>query len=71
MFEEALFATRIHMTTAERQQFYDKHIRQMKLVLDEEGNARIELKNNRKSSVKCVEFVLLFPGGSGIMFMYV
>ena len=44
MFEEALFATRIHMTTAERQQFYDKHIRQMKLVLDEEGNARIELK---------------------------
>lgn len=44
MFEEALLATRIHMTAAERRQFYDKHIRQMRLVLDEEGNARIELK---------------------------
>ncbi len=44
MFEEALCDTRIQMTMSERQQFYDKHIRQMRLVLDEDGNAKIELK---------------------------
>ena len=44
MFEEALTATRISMDPAARRQFYDKYIRSMKLVIDENGNASIELK---------------------------
>ena len=36
MFEEALCDTSIQMTMSERKQFYDKHIRQMRLVLDED-----------------------------------
>lgn len=43
MFDEALRATRINMTPAERNQFYDKHIRQMSLVIDDTGNVSIEL----------------------------
>lgn len=44
MFEAALTATRINMTPAAKRQFFDKHIRQMHLVIDEDGNASIELK---------------------------
>ena len=44
MLESAMKATRITMNPAERQRFYDKHIRQMQLVIDEEGNVSIELK---------------------------
>lgn len=44
MFDDALRSTRISMTPAERQQFYEKHIRQMSLVIDPEGNVKIELK---------------------------
>lgn len=44
MFDEALRATRLTMSTAERRQFYDKHIKQMYLTIDEEGNVGIELK---------------------------
>lgn len=44
MFEEALTATKIRMDPAARRQFYDKYIRSMKLVIDENGNASIELK---------------------------
>lgn len=44
MFDNALHATRISMTPAERQQFYEKHIRQMSLAIDPEGNVKLELK---------------------------
>ena len=37
MFQEALRATRVTMTEAEQRQFYDKHIRQMRLVIDGTG----------------------------------
>lgn len=44
MLDAAMAATRITMTQAEKRQFYDKHIKQMKLVIDENGNTTIELK---------------------------
>ena len=43
MFHKALTATRINMTPAEQRQFFDKHIKKMHLVIDENGNASIEL----------------------------
>lgn len=43
MFEDALTATRIDMTPAERRQFFEKYIRKMKLVINEDGDASIEL----------------------------
>lgn len=44
MFDDALRTTRATMTPAERHQFYDKHIRQMYLVIGEDGTVSIELK---------------------------
>lgn len=44
MLDSALTATRIAMTPQERQRFYDRHIRNMSLVIDENGDVRIELK---------------------------
>ena len=44
MFEAALTATRIEMEPAIRRQFFDKHIRPMKLIIDEHGNTSLELK---------------------------
>ena len=44
MFSEALRTTRLPMSTAERRQFYDKHIRNMNLMIDKDGNVSIELK---------------------------
>ena len=32
------------MSAAERKQFYEKHIRNMSLVIDDDGNVSIELK---------------------------
>lgn len=46
MFSEALHTTRLPMSTAERRQFYEKHIRNMSLVIDKEGNVSIELKRS-------------------------
>lgn len=43
MFHKALTATRINMTPAEQRQFFDKYIKKMHLVIDEDGNASIEL----------------------------
>ena len=43
MFHKALTATRINMTPAEQRQFFDKYIKKMHLVIDENGNASIEL----------------------------
>ena len=44
MLDEALKATRLNLSTSERQQFYDKHIRGMSIVIDKNGDARLELK---------------------------
>ncbi len=44
MLDESLKATRIYMSPAERSQFFDKHIRNMTLVIDENGNVSLELK---------------------------
>lgn len=43
LFEEVLIATRISMTPAEQHQFFEKHFKKMRLILDENGNASIEL----------------------------
>jgi len=43
MFDEALTATRINMTPAEQQQFFEKYFKKMQLVLDKNGNASIKL----------------------------
>ena len=44
MFESALTATRINMSAAAKRQFFEKHIRPMRLVIDEAGNASLELR---------------------------
>ena len=44
VFDAALRNTRIEMSSAERRQFYEKHIRHMMLTIDENGNVSIELK---------------------------
>lgn len=43
MMATAMQNTRVNLSPAERSQFYDKYIRQMKLVTDEEGNVRLKL----------------------------
>lgn len=43
MLDDALTASRIDMPPAEKKQFFDKHIRNMKLVIDEAGNVSLEL----------------------------
>ena len=43
MFDEALTATRIDMAPAEQRQFFEKYIKKMHLVFDEDGNVSIEL----------------------------
>lgn len=44
MLEAALTATRIEMTPSAQRQFIEKHIRPMKLAIDEHGNVLFELK---------------------------
>lgn len=44
MMDEVLWTTRISMTDSEKQQFIRKHIRNMSLVIDSEGNVSLELK---------------------------
>lgn len=43
MLDDALTATRIDMSPAERKQFFNKYIRNMKLVIDDDGNVSLEL----------------------------
>ena len=45
MMEEAYRATRAEMSDVEKQQFYNKYIKPMHLVIDNEGNVSIELKS--------------------------
>lgn len=44
MLDAAITATRITMTAQERRRFYDKHIRNMSLVIHENGDVSIELR---------------------------
>lgn len=44
MLDAALIATRINMSAAAKRQFFEKHIKPMKLVIDEDGNASLELR---------------------------
>lgn len=44
MLDEALRATRINMSPAEKRQFFEKHIKGMRLVIDGDGNVSVELK---------------------------
>lgn len=46
MFSEVLRITRLPMSTAERRQFYEKHVRNMNLVIDKDGDVTIELKRS-------------------------
>ncbi len=45
MLEAALTATRINMDPAAKRQFFDKYIKRMSLVMDEEGNMSIQLRH--------------------------
>lgn len=44
MFDEALKATRLEMTLAERKQFIAQHIKPMKLMISQDGDVSLELK---------------------------
>lgn len=44
MFNDALRATRIGMTSAERQQFYDKYIKTLQLSINDEGKVSLVIK---------------------------
>ena len=44
MLDAALTATRIEMSPSAKRQFFEKHIRPLRLVIDEAGNASLELR---------------------------
>jgi hypothetical protein len=44
IFAEAIRATRVSMTPAEQEQFYNKHIRKMTFTIDADGNVQFSLK---------------------------
>lgn len=44
MFDEALRATRVEMSAAERQRFYDKYLKTIQLVIDDDGNVSLAIK---------------------------
>ena len=44
MFDEALRATRIDMTAAERQQFYSRYLKTIQLVIDDDGDVSLAIK---------------------------
>ena len=44
MFNDALRATRIEMTSAERQQFYNKYIKTLQLSIDDDGEVSLLIK---------------------------
>lgn len=43
MLRDAYLATRAEMSEAERKQFYDRYIKNMRLVIDKDGNVSVEL----------------------------
>ena len=44
MFSDALRATRIEMTSAERQQFYNKYIKTLQLSINDDGDVSLVIK---------------------------
>ena len=44
MLDDALLATRIDMSPAAKRQFFEKYIKRMSLVIDDDGKASIELR---------------------------
>ena len=44
MFSDALRATRIEMTAAERQQFYNKYIKTLQLSINDDGDVSLVIK---------------------------
>lgn len=44
MFDEALRATRIDMTAAERQRFYSRYLKTIQLVIDDNGDVSLTIK---------------------------
>ena len=44
ILDEVLISTRIDMDQAEKQRFYEKHLKNMQLHISKDGNVRIELK---------------------------
>ena len=45
MLDEVYRSTRVRMTSAEEKQFYQKYIKPMHLVIEDDGNVRIELRS--------------------------
>ena len=43
MIRNAYLATRAEMSEAERKQFYDRYIKNMRLVIDKDGNVWVAL----------------------------
>ena len=44
LLNDALRATRIEMTSAERQQFYDKYVKTLQLSISDEGKVSLVIK---------------------------
>lgn len=44
LFKDALHTARLNFSPAEKQQFYNRHIRQMSLRIEEDGSVSVELK---------------------------
>lgn len=44
MLDEALHATRVNMTPAERKQFYDKHLKPLQMSISDEGDVTLAVK---------------------------
>ena len=44
MLDEALRATRVTMTPAERKQYYDRHLRNLQMIVSEDGEVSLSLK---------------------------
>lgn len=45
ILQQAYTVTRAEMSTAEKKQFFDRYIKPMRIVFDDDGNAKIELGN--------------------------
>ena len=44
MLDEALHATRVNMTPAERKQFYNKHLKPLQMSISDEGDVTLAVK---------------------------
>lgn len=44
LFEDVLTRTRVGMSDSEKNQFYEKHLKNLQLIVEKDGNVKIELK---------------------------